>query len=837
MRRKLNLGFLAIILLLWAICVHTLLSSKGVQGILTDLQEDIVPGAIAMTRVEYEAVEIRNWTFTYAMRGNVIRDGKTIKEWLQQQWAALEVDAREYLEHQRQVIEGKQQAAQAIVDLSQKLVSVSAEIIDLKDQGAGEDELLEKIRKEFGLVFYPLRKVLNEHAMAHLNELSAAETKVRAKHNANIKYVVTLSLATTLLALSIGLLANRYITKRKQAVEALRESENLLCTVINATQEAMISVGQDGLITMFNPAAEKMFGRNKEEMIGQPVDCLMPEEFREQHRGNMKSYFNTGQPDGAIGKILELPGLRSDGTVFPMEISLSASKHGNRQFVTAVARDITERKQAEEELRKLSAAVIQSANMIVITDTEGIIEYVNPQFSRVTGYSLTEAVGKPISILKSGKQDEDFYKELWQTITSGKNWTGILQNRRKDGSLYWERKTITPIFDQENHMTNFLSIGEDITTEIITQQKLVEADKMSAVGMLAAGVAHEFKNYLAGIVGNASFALTELEEEGGLELAHETLSKIVEYGEKANDVAMSLLSYSKAKPEELNQEDLKRIIRNAVSLVEKEMKNLSIEIVTYFDEVPEVKVSVSKIQQLLLNLLINAQHAIKSNGVITIALLGESDHVMIKVSDTGVGISPENLSKIFDPFFSTKGVWGKDEVVGTGMGLTICRNIARDHGGDLTAESVVGAGTTFTLTLPVNHNDETALAQSLSKKQEFKVLIFTLDKSIVSHYFKQACEINIRMMLIDNITRFPEELLQAANLVICDAKFTGKVELYKMAETCRRLEVPYVMINCGNMEYQLSGLYESSRANFSQLPDFSRIISSAVTHHPSEVSS
>jgi len=210
---------------------------------------------------------------------------------------------------------------------------------------------------------------------------------------------------------------------------------------------------------------------------------------------------------------------------------------------------------------------------------------------------------------------------------------------------------------------------------------------------------------------------------------------------------------------------------------------------------------------------------------------------MIKVGDTGVGIPPENLSKIFDPFFSTKGVWGKDELVGTGMGLAICRNIAREHGGDLTAESVVGVGTTFTLTLPVSHNDETALAQSLRKRREFKVLIFTLDKSIVSHYFKQACEINVRMMLIDNITKFPDELVQAANLIICDAKFAGKVELYKIVETCRRLEVPYVMINCGTMEYQLADLFESSSANFKQLPDFSRIIGSIVTHHPSTVSS
>jgi PAS domain S-box-containing protein len=832
MRRKLNLGFLAILLLLWAICVHTLLSSKGVQGILTDLQEDIVPGAIAIIRMEYKAVEIRNWTFTYAMRGNVIREGKTIKEWLQQQWAALEVDAREHLEHQRQVIEGEQQVAQAIVDLSQKLVSVSAEVIDLKDQGAGEDELLEKIRKEFGSVLFPLIKVLNEHAAAHLNELSWAETKAHNQHKANIRYVITFGLAATFLALSIGLLVDRlfvrYTTERKRAEEELR----LLSQAVNSSVDGIAMGDLDDRITYVNEAFTGMFGYSREELIGKEIASLYAEDQIPKLEKAIKATIEGGWTG-------ELVARRKDGQLFPIAVSASRVVNDEGKVVAQMAshHDITERKRAEEELRKLSAAVIQSANMIVITDTEGVIEYVNPQFSRLTGYSLAEAVGKPISILKSGKQDEEFYNELWQAITSGKNWTGKLQNRRKNGETYWERKTITAIFDESNRIINFLSVGEDITTEIITQQKLVETDKMSAVGMLAAGVAHEFKNYLAGIVGNASFALTELEEEGGLQLAHETLSKIVEYGEKANDVAMSLLSYSKAKPEEVNQEDLKKIIGKTVSLVEKEMKNLSIEIVTYFEEVPEVEVSTSKIQQLLLNLLINAQHAIKSNGVITVALLAEGNYVRIKVGDTGVGIPQENLGKIFDPFFSTKGVWGKDELVGTGMGLAICRNIAREHGGDLTFESIVGAGTTFTLTLPVSRNDETALVELLRKEQELKVLIFTLDKSIVSHYFKQACEINARMMLIDNITKLPDELLQAADLVICDAKFTGKVELYKMVETCRRLQVPYVMVNCGATEYQLADLFESSSASFKQLPNFSRIISSAVTRRPSEVSS
>lgn len=961
MRRKLNLGFLAITLLMWAICVHTLLSSKSVQGLLSDLQYDIIPGAIAMTRIEYEAVEIRNWTFTYAMRGNVIRDGKTIKEWLHQQWAVLEKDAREHLERGHQVVEGERQTAQAIVDLSQKLVSASAEVIDLKDQGAGEDELLEKIRKEFGPVFYPLREVLNEHATAHLNELSAAETRVHDKHNTNTRYVITLGLGTTLLALLVALLVDRYfvqyITERKRAEVALRESEERYRALFEGSAEGILVADVETKEFKYaNPTICRMLAYTTEELKGMSVADIHPKdalehvvsEFEAQARGEKtlasnipylrkdgttiyadisttslliggrecsvgffsditerklaeevlkrekeraekyldvagvmlatlnadetitlinkrgcdilhykegeligKNWFDTLVPEkirdeirGVFSKLMagdiepvefyENPLLTKDGAerLIAFHNTVLRDPDGHTVEVLLSAEDITERKQAEQELKRLSAAVVESANMIVITDTEGIIEYVNPQFSRVTGYSLAEAVGKPASILKSGKQDKEFYEHLWQRITGCQTWSGILQNRRKNGDTYWERKTITPIFGEESHVTNYLSVGEDITNEIAAQQRVAEADKMSAIGMLAAGVAHEFKNCLAGIIGNASFALGELKEEGGVELAGETLSKIIELGEKANDVAMSLLTYSKTRPEDFNREDLRKIITRSISLVQKEMMNLSIETATYFEEVPEVEVSASKIQQLLLNLLINAQHAIKSNGVITIALLGESDHVKIKVGDTGVGIPQKNLNKIFDPFFSTKGVWGKDELVGTGMGLSICRNIAREHGGDLTVESIVGVGTTFTVTLPVGHHDEKVLKAAAEERQGFNVLIFTLDKSIVSRYFKQACEVNARIMLIDDITKLPDNLPQVADLVVCDAKFAGKVELYKMVGACRRFEVPYLIVNCGTMEYQLADLYEGSVANFKQLPDFSRIINSAVTPTP-----
>lgn len=498
-------------------------------------------------------------------------------------------------------------------------------------------------------------------------------------------------------------------------------------------------------------------------------------------------------------------------------------------IVHCYGRDATVQKQHDREVRKLSTALTQSANIVCITGTDGTIEYVNPRFTEVTGYTPEEVIGSKPSILRSSYHDRRFYEDLWQTITAGHIWTGRMRNRRKDGHHYWERKTITAILDDKGEIINYVSVGEDITVELHAQQKLAESDKMSAIGMLAAGVAHEFKNYLGGIIGNASYALDELESEDGPALARDTFKQIIEMGDKANDVAMSLLSYSKAKPDDFTQEDLSKIINKSVSLVEKELRNLSIELVTYIEDVPRVEVSASKIQQLLLNLLINAQHAIGKNGVITVSLMNDGDQVNIKVADSGVGIAEENIGRIFDPFYSTKGVWGKDELVGTGMGLAICRNIAHEHGGDLNVESIKGIATLFTLSLPVCRESKLLPSLQNGAGRTLRVLVFALDKTILTHYFQAASEAKVRLLWVDSISHLGGDLDQISDLVICDAKFSGKVELLKMVERCRDAGVRYVMVNCGVMEYQLADLYEGSLANFKELPDFSRLLNYALT--------
>ena len=574
------------------------------------------------------------------------------------------------------------------------------------------------------------------------------------------------------------------ITERKQAEEQLRESEEQFRNLFEQSNDAIIVHTADGQILDVNQRCVEMLGCEREGLLKTPMVRLYPESELPVFERAIAA-INDDKSTRFETRLVKTNG-------FPVDVEISSRVvDRTRGIIQAVVRDVTERIRHERELRKLSAAVDQSANLICVSDPNGIIEYVNPEFCRATGYSSSEAVGQRTNLLNSSHHDDAFYSQLWQDISSGKTWSGRIRNRRKDGGLFWARLTITPIFNAAKEIINYLAITEDITKEIIAQQRLAESDKLSAIGTLAAGVAHEFKNYLAGIIGNASFALSTLKDEDGMETAHDSFEQIVELGERANSVAMSLLTYSKAKPDEIAPEDLRSIIENTIKMVDKEIRNQSIEILTHFENLPPVMVSASKVQQVILNLVINAQHAIDSGGVITIGLMRQDDQAIIKVSDTGKGIPSALLSSIFDPFFSTKGVWGKDAVAGTGMGLSISRNIAREHHGDLTVESVVGIGTTFSLHLPLDSTD----LPTGDTCSCHRLMLQTTDQSLAGDYQRQADDSGCQLRVVVDIDEVIEDLNTIVDIVICDGNLPSREKLFQMFEVCRKYDVRCAVVN------------------------------------------
>ncbi len=250
---------------------------------------------------------------------------------------------------------------------------------------------------------------------------------------------------------------------RAEAGRMLQQSERRFRAIADAALDAIILMGPDGRISFWNPAAERTFGHTAAEAMGQMLhELVVPTQYHAAHGRAFPQFQSTGQGE-AIGRTLELTAVRKDGTEFPVELSLSAVSLDGQWHSVGIVRDITERNRTANRLRVLSRAIEQTPASIVITDPAGRIEYVNPCFEKVTGYTAAEAIGQNPRVLRSGTHPPEIYRELWKTITSGKEWSGEFHNRRKSGEDYWEQASISPVRDEGGHITNFLAVKQDIT--------------------------------------------------------------------------------------------------------------------------------------------------------------------------------------------------------------------------------------------------------------------------------------------------------------------------------------------------------------------------------------
>ncbi len=371
--------------------------------------------------------------------------------------------------------------------------------------------------------------------------------------------------------------------------------------------------------------------------------------------------------------------------------------------------DISERKDAEEEHVKFEAIVEQTGESIVIADIEGNILYVNPGFEQISGYSREEVLGKNPRILKSGKQDASFYRRMWKDLKDGKTWKGHMINRRKNGCLYEEDVTISPVLDKEGKVFNYVAVKRDVTKEREISQQLQQAQKMEAIGTLAGGIAHDFNNLLAVILGYTDLAMGYANHESELLSG---LEKISAAGNRAKDLVVQILAFSRQAEVERIPMQLQPYIKEALKMLRSTLPS-TIKICADIDSGSDVvQADPIQIHQILMNLCTNASHVMeKTGGVLKVVLkntyiigkgdqgvldLIEGEYVELVVSDNGPGIAPDILDKIFDPYFTTKEV-GR----GTGLGLAIIHGIITGYGGGITVDSKLGIGTDFHLYFPV----------------------------------------------------------------------------------------------------------------------------------------
>ncbi|GAV20785.1 blue-light-activated protein [Mariprofundus micogutta] len=375
----------------------------------------------------------------------------------------------------------------------------------------------------------------------------------------------------------------------------------------------------------------------------------------------------------------------------------------------------------EAKSLKISSAIDQAGEAVLISNYNGLIEYVNKAFTEITGYSMQEALGQKPSILKSGNQDQLFYKQMWDTIKSGEVWQGEVIERRKDGSFYPAMLTISPIRDSEDKITHFVGIHEDLSEHKSLEAQYRQAQKMEALGTLVGGIAHDFNNMLAGMIGNLYIIKGKVKENPDI---LEKVERVEKVGFQAADMIKQMLVFARNDDVERHKLSLSSFIKEAFNLhqiviPENIQLNRNISGSNLF-----VLGNPAMLQQLLLNLVGNAADALAGveNPTINFSLnelrgseelclkhakaKAHSNYAYIHISDNGAGIEAEHIEHIFDPFFTTKEV-GK----GTGLGLAMTATIISSHNGFVEVESEPGRGTDFHIYIPLcNHEEQKPLA-------------------------------------------------------------------------------------------------------------------------------
>jgi two-component system, cell cycle sensor histidine kinase and response regulator CckA len=363
---------------------------------------------------------------------------------------------------------------------------------------------------------------------------------------------------------------------------------------------------------------------------------------------------------------------------------------------------------AEESLRKLSRAVEQSPDAVMVTNREGIIEYVNPAFEALTGYSHDEACGATPAILKSGEHGPEIYRELWQTILSGNVYRGILINRKKNGEKFYVEENISPLRDAEGQITHFISNSRDLTERQRLEAELRQAQKMDAIGNLAGGVAHDFNNLLTIITSYAELALDGVLPNSPLQAK---IQEILSAARRATELTRQLLAFSRKQPQALRVVELNRVVMGIAKTLPR-LIGEDIELVFRPGEkLGRVRVDPVQIEQILMNLAANARDAMPQGGRLLIetcdvmldeeyihrkqAVIPVGHYALITVSDNGAGIRPEQLPHIFEPFYTTKPL-GE----GTGLGLATVYGIVKQNKGFVWAYSEPNMGTVFKIYLP-----------------------------------------------------------------------------------------------------------------------------------------
>jgi len=387
--------------------------------------------------------------------------------------------------------------------------------------------------------------------------------------------------------------------------------------------------------------------------------------------------------------------------------------------------DITKEKVKRNQTNKLYQVIKQSPISIVITDLEGNIEYVNKKFCKMTGYEKNEVLGKNPNICKTDYYSNSDYKKLWDTISRGEVWKGIFKNKRKDGTIFWERAKISSLRNKNNKMINYIAYKEDITSEKIFEDQISQNQKLECIGKLTGGIAHDFNNILTAILGYTEIAKDKIDDK---ERAVKNIDMVLKMVNKASVLTNKLLTFGSKEIIKLERININDTFKDFLKILYRVIgEDIKIEM-NLSNNISLIEADVTQIEQIIMNVFINARDAINyktdiaSDKEITFTTSevvidkdfvskhigsNEGRYVKMSIIDNGIGMDDKTLKKIYEPFFSTKES-GND----TGLGLSSVYGIIKQNKGNIIASSKLNSGTSFDIYWPVLEKDNTNIDKS-----------------------------------------------------------------------------------------------------------------------------
>lgn len=475
--------------------------------------------------------------------------------------------------------------------------------------------------------------------------------------------------------------------------------------VVQISEDAIISVDEQQRITLFNSGAEKIFGYSRDEVVGKPLDLLIPQRFRAAHRQQVRGFSNSPDTLRAMGQRNTIFGLRKDGRDFPAEASISKYEAGGERILTVRLRDVSEKQVAERGLHELAAIVRWSDDAIVGENLDGVITSWNAGAERIYGYSADEVIGRHASVLLP----PDRCGEVADNIGRARAGEGFREDTTrcaKDGRNISVSLTVSPIRDASGGVVGVSTSARDISERKKLEEQLRQSQKMEAIGRLAGGIAHDFNNLLSIIVGYTYVLQTSLPDGDSLRASAQ---QVMQAAEKASSLTRQLLAFSRRQVMEAEVIDINDILASMEKLLPRIIgEDVDLRVVRA-PNLAHVKGDPSQIEQVLLNLVVNARDAMPDGGRLTIETADvrfnpqEAAHhgvktgryALLAVSDTGIGMDAQTRAHIFEPFFTTK-----EPGRGTGLGLATVYGIVSQSNGYIWVYSELGQGTTFKIYLP-----------------------------------------------------------------------------------------------------------------------------------------